>query len=790
MQKIYKFVLLVLLLSGGSLFLLNQFVSNYNQQINKTKNEINGVAFAQKLQFFILNIQKLRGYNQFSENFLSKQDYKLVEDEIRFVTLNIKKDIDEIKSFEKLYPELYDNSYNSIIKELSETMHDSSIDGDVKFKKFTYVIEQLKEKMYHLGFKSELLLESDSDKYFLVDIMLKHIPNLIETVAKIRGEASKAILENSATGELKYSLANSCMLCKDNSKQIFKILNGMSEDIEKARLITLLDGVTLESEKMQEYVKKTVVSQNVDLNALDFFRISTGVISKIFELYKTDSEFLNKKLITKLNRLEETKLTGMIVGIVVVLFIVLTIASMARSSILYIRSEKKIKNNLTSIINLKNELEKCTTIQDISSASLYFFANKFNIVQGAIYIFNEENNKLYLASAYAANKMQPIVELGEGLIGEVAIQKRHIHTLINDDKRVLSIESITVNPSNICTIPLISYDKLFGVLQLGFINENQIVHNDDFKYFIDMIIGFLRDARNFETNKKYIDLIDKYVITSKTNTKGVITDVSDAFTKITGYTKDEVIGKTHSIVSHHDTSKEVYKNIWETITAGKIYKGEIKNLNKNGMEYWVEITITPSTDRYQNILGYSAILHDITDKKRIEEHSITDSLTGLYNRRFFDETFTNELRISKRENKTLVLLIIDIDYFKQYNDTYGHIRGDEALKDVAVTMKSFFKRANDYAYRLGGEEFAVSFYTNNINSAFERAELLRKKIEDLKIEHSASGVSDYLSISIGLSFIQKECIMEADEIYQITDKALYKAKNSGRNRVEVATINP
>jgi len=387
--------------------------------------------------------------------------------------------------------------------------------------------------------------------------------------------------------------------------------------------------------------------------------------------------------------------------------------------------------------------------------------------------------------------MKPIVELGEGLIGEAAAQMRHLHTHISDEKtRSFSIESIVIEPTNVCTVPLISYEKIFGVLQLGLIKENEIVHNDDFNYFIDMIIGFLRDAKYLEINKKYIELIDKHVITSKTNTKGIITDVSDAFTKISGYSKEEIGGKSHSIVSHPDTPKELYKNMWETILSGKIYKGEIKNLNKNGEEYWIESTITPQIDKYNNILGYSAIIHDITDKKRIEAYSITDALTGLYNRRFYDSNFDKEHKISKRENKNLVLLIIDIDYFKQYNDKYGHQRGDEVLKSVSLAMKSFFKRANDYVYRLGGEEFAITFYTNNQKTALERAETLRKDIQELKIEHSASSVSQYVSISIGLTFITKECIMETDEIYKVTDETLYRAKNNGRNRVEVTSFNP
>lgn len=791
MEKFLKIGVLIMFLIGGTLFLFNNFVTNYNQEIEKTKHKIEGVEFAQKLQKFILKLQKLRGYSQFEEMSVSEANWDVVKNSVEMIKTDVKKDIFNIKRFNSLYPTLFDEGYIHIINEIETLLENSNKeDRTILYQKYTHIIAQLHEKMYNIGFKSRLLLESESDKYFYVETMLKNIPNFIEVIGKIRAKTTKAIMDKSTNAELKYSIQNNCLICEEHTKQIYKTISEIGNDTEKTRLLSMLESIHVETNSMREYVKNTIMSDKTNIDALEFFTIATNLIDKAFSLYSVNAEFLNQKLYVKLGELNETKRYGIIIGAIVVLFIFLTIFSMIRSYMLYSKSEKKIKNNLTSIIKLKNDLEKCKTIQDISSSALYFFSNKFNIIQGAIYLFNEENNKLYLASSYATNEMKPIVELGEGLIGEVAIQMKHIHIHSNSTKTHFKIESTTIEPNNICTIPLISYDKIFGVLQLGFLGKNEIIHNDDFQYFIDMIIGFLRDAKHLETTKKYIELIDKHVITSKTNTKGIITDVSDAFTKISGYSKKEIIGKSHSVVAHPDTPKEVYENLWKTILSGKIYKGEVKNLNKNGNEYWIETTITPQMDKYNNILGFSAIIRDITDKKRIEEYSITDALTGLYNRRFFDSNFTKEYKISKRDNKNLVLLIIDIDYFKQYNDFYGHQKGDEVLKSISVAMKSSFKRANDYVYRLGGEEFAISFYSNNQKNALERAEFLRKNIEDLKIEHQASDISKYVSISIGLSFMTKECTMEIDEIYNITDEALYKAKNSGRNRIESAVFNP
>lgn len=793
MQKIYKFAVLVLFLVGGTLFLFNNFVTNYNNEIEKTKHKIEGVEFAQKLQKLILKLQKLRGYSQFDEMYTSSTDWEVVKNSVELIRADVKKDLNVFKKSNISYPLFYDDDYEYIIKEIENLISTSEEDRSVLYQKYTHIISQLHEKMYNIGFKSKLLLESDSDKYFFVETMLKHVPNFIEVVGKIRAKTTKAIIDKSTDAELRFSIQNSCLICEEHSSLIYKTINEIDENNKKTRLLALLTNVVNETKKMREHVKKTVSSNSeIGINALDFFTMATNVIDKAFILYSTDAEFLNQKLVAKLEELNNTKLYGTIIGAMVVLFIIVTIISMVRSYMLYTKSEKKIKNNLTSIIKLKNDLEKCKTIAEISSAALYFFSNKFNVVQGAIYLFNEENEKLYLASSYATNEMKAIIEMGEGTIGEVAVQMKHIHTHVSgsEKKRHFGIESITIEPTDICTIPLISYEKIFGVLQLAFIEKNTIVYNDDFAYFIDMIIGFLRDTQYSDMNKKYIELIDKHVITSKTNTKGIITDVSDAFTKISGYSKEEIIGKSHSIVAHPDTPKEVYKNLWNTILSGKIYRGEIKNLNKNGKEYWIETTITPQTDKYNNILGFSAIIRDITDRKRIEEYSITDSLTGLYNRRFFDSNFTKEYNISKRENKSLVLLIIDIDYFKQYNDMYGHQKGDEVLKAISMSMKVLFKRANDYVYRLGGEEFAISFYSNNMENAINRAELLRKNIQELKIEHKGSDISQYISISIGLFLLEKGCSMDVDEIFKVTDEALYKAKNSGRNTIETVNINP
>jgi diguanylate cyclase (GGDEF)-like protein/PAS domain S-box-containing protein len=291
-----------------------------------------------------------------------------------------------------------------------------------------------------------------------------------------------------------------------------------------------------------------------------------------------------------------------------------------------------------------------------------------------------------------------------------------------------------------------------------------------------------------QTNKQlvnYVDIVDKYVITSTTDSKGIITYTSDAFCEISGYSRQELIGNNHSIVRHKDMPASIYKELWSSITRGQTWQGEIKNRKKDGSYYWVHAYISPVCDEQGNITGYTAIREDITSKKLAEELSITDELTSLFNRRHFNNLFPQELARAEREKKTIVLMIIDVDYFKPYNDNYGHQQGDSALRAVSGIIKDTLRRAGDFAFRIGGEEFGVIVTVDDRDVAFAIAEKLRKAVEDLGIEHAYSEVAAYLTISIGMEIHQCGDLRPADMdlIYRLADDALYQAKENGRNQV-------
>lgn len=313
---------------------------------------------------------------------------------------------------------------------------------------------------------------------------------------------------------------------------------------------------------------------------------------------------------------------------------------------------------------------------------------------------------------------------------------------------------------------------LFGIILFIFINANLKLTKE------------IRKREEIEKRlKSFNELIDENIISSSTDLRGYITDVSNAFCRISKYSREELIGKNQNIVRHPDMSSEVYKELWKTIGSNKIWEGEIKDRAKDGTDYWIHIKITPKFDEFNNKIGYISIKQDITDKKIIEEISITDGLTNLYNQRYFNDFSQKFINSAKRENHFISFLIIDVDYFKQYNDTYGHLMGDNVLKKVATALKDYSSRSDDYCFRLGGEEFGILFKSKNQEKAFQFAKMILENIENLKIEHKSSIVSKYITVSMGLFSDYSKNIIDIDDIYKKADKMLYLAKETGRNRV-------
>lgn len=171
----------------------------------------------------------------------------------------------------------------------------------------------------------------------------------------------------------------------------------------------------------------------------------------------------------------------------------------------------------------------------------------------------------------------------------------------------------------------------------------------------------------------------------------------------------------------------------------------------------------------------------------LERSSFTDSLTDIYNRRYFNVIYERELKRAKRNGSYLTFMMLDIDYFKLYNDTYGHLEGDNALKAVATEIKKTLHRPGDYLFRLGGEEFGVIITETDAQNSKMMAEKIRRNVEALQIEHEHNTASHYVTVSIGLTTLIPSVALKEAVILSEADVNLYKAKENGRNQIAVST---
>ena len=436
------------------------------------------------------------------------------------------------------------------------------------------------------------------------------------------------------------------------------------------------------------------------------------------------------------------------------------------------------------------------------------------------------------------------------------------------------------------------------------------------------ISGYMGIAEDITQKKRdekkiaqYVEIMDKNIISSSTDLDGTIVDISEAFCRLTGYSRDEFIGKNHNILRHVDIADNNYKIMWDTIITGQVWHGEVKNIKKDGSVYWVDATIFPLRNDEDIKIGYMAIRQDITDKKAKESQQLEiqkseeklkklfdhqgniivisdgkklkmankamcyffgitkmeeftslysdisdkflemnnyfslakvrqgtnwikvlepligdskvvampdldniphafsvsiskfdaddyiisltdisstmiekmdlsnkvthDKLTGALNREFLDKNILHIVNKIGKEHH-LGLAILDIDFFKRVNDTYGHSVGDSVLKEFTKLVTSSI-RNDDFFIRWGGEEFIVLIESESIESFTKALEHIRQRVAD----HSFIDVGA-ATCSIGATFYSIG--EDIDTTIERADIALYKAKNSGKNQVQVERV--
>jgi len=269
-----------------------------------------------------------------------------------------------------------------------------------------------------------------------------------------------------------------------------------------------------------------------------------------------------------------------------------------------------------------------------------------------------------------------------------------------------------------------------------------------------------------------------------TDINAVIKWANPAFSKLTGYELDEALDRKPSeLVSSNKQSSAFYEQMWSKLLAGEQWQGEVINKRKDGSLYYEDLSIAPVKNARGEITNFVGVKQDISQRKQLEEMlqnlANTDSLTSLFNRRVFLEYLAQESHRVARSKNCSVVLMLDLDFFKRINDTYGHATGDEVLKKFAAIILEN-TRDIDIAARFGGEEFVILLPDSNRESASIMAERLRKEVSTISIPHEKGNVT--ITVSIGGALLMPENA-NGELALSLADNALYEAKETGRNRV-------
>ncbi|MDD2271872.1 MAG: EAL domain-containing protein [Desulfuromonadaceae bacterium] len=268
-----------------------------------------------------------------------------------------------------------------------------------------------------------------------------------------------------------------------------------------------------------------------------------------------------------------------------------------------------------------------------------------------------------------------------------------------------------------------------------------------------------------------------------TDANGVIEYVNPKFTAVSGYSREEAIGRNPSILNSGKQPDSYYVDLWETISSGREWRGEICNSAKDGRRYWELSSIAPIKDESGTITSYVAIKEDISGRKQHEEQlyyqANFDALTGLPNRYYFQKHLELQLGLINRESQYLMLMVLDIDNLKCVNDIFGHKFGDILIKEIARRLESVCGH-NCVVSRFVGDEFTViPPLVTEPDEARQRAELIRRAMNDVFI---VRGTEIMATASIGVVVYPEdgECV---ESLLKNGEAAMYHAKKMGKNAI-------
>jgi len=370
---------------------------------------------------------------------------------------------------------------------------------------------------------------------------------------------------------------------------------------------------------------------------------------------------------------------------------------------------------------------------------------------------------------------------GTGITGKAIADGRRV--LVNDVSLSSDYYELMPQTRSQLTLPILSEGQPIGAISVESAEPNTFDIQDVtlLETLADMVASSIKTVRLFQQVKETKDYLEALIASSAdaivtTDPKGVVTFFSPGAVGIYGYEPREVVGrpvaefykngapeaaKVMSLLAQHERIKN-----YETVLKGK-----------DGREVYASLSASLLKDRSGQVIGTLGLSKDITHRveleRKLKELTITDSLTGLYNQRYFQRKVRVEMERARRQSRELMLMLFDLDHFKQYNDSHGHVEGDKLLREVGRLVRDSIRNMVDSAYRYGGDEFTILFPDLSGELGLAVVDRIKRSIED--------GLGDEVSLSVGLVGLRSH--HTAEEFVRMADEAMYESKKGRTGRI-------
>jgi len=793
-----KIILVFTLPAIGILYFSTVLVYEKINTLSEISNIQKNIAYVEVTQKLVHSLQKERGRSVIYLNNKSlKKDLTLQREETSKALDNYLKKLETLNEKTNKLSILNEvREQINLLYEYRKTIDKNGIDAFFIMQKYNRINESLLDSIYSI--KPVLYATEFNNRFSYIINLLQ----LKENVAIERGFISAILSTTQLNNEVRIKLIEihtnqelykKKFLIKANENEIEKYNKEISSDTER-KIIQIRTG-------LENY-------ETVNIDIKNWWDVSTEKIDALEKVYdyilinisKLAREIENEAYLAQL--LSLSFLFVSFLTLISLLFVLRGIISNEQKSFNKIKKQQDVYK----LLNKTNKfLLKTTSEKKLFNNICKLIIENNNMTYGFIYKINKDNSAKLIATE---GELKEIIDTkllkdynkNENLVTKVLKDKKNVvvEDYSQENISLLSDVAQAYDIKSSAAFPIKKFNKIFAVLVL-YSNKVNFFDNEIEILFDKMINDMRHSLEKIDYEKKKIEQENEIRLASyafESSEPMIITDedafiinANNAFCNVMGYTKIDVIGRKPSMFKSKHQSKDFYKNMWIDLLEKGSWSGEVYNTMKNKKKIPLRSTITAIKDNFgktTHYLGQYIDISDQIDRQKVLEYQAThDNLTGLPNRLLLLDRVEHAITKATRHNIVGGLIFIDLDNFKEVNDTLGHEVGDNLLIMVAKKIKKTI-REEDTIARIGGDEFIVlaDCIANNKDDAKDNMMILASKIKDaLNSIDKIDGYKNISTPSLGVTLFSDSSIPAKDIIKQ-ADTAMYEAKKQGKNAIE------